>query len=470
MRKFLAIAFILFSALVKIQGQNYTVDVSANPAASGSVSGGGTFSSGTSVTVIATPNAGYSFVNWTEGATTVSTSASYIFDISANRTLVANFSQITYTVGVTANPPAGGIVSGGGTFNSGASVTVTATPNAEYSFVNWTEGATTVSTSASYIFDISANRTLVANFSQITYTVGVTANPPAGGIVSGGGTFNSGASVTVTATPNAGYSFVNWTEGATTVSTSASYIFNISANRTLVANFSQITYTVGVTANPPAGGIVSGGGTFNSGASVTVTATPNAGYSFVNWTEGATTVSTSASYIFNISANRTLVANFSQITYTVGVTANPPAGGIVSGGGTFNSGASVTVTATPNAGYSFVNWTEGATTVSTSASYIFNISANRTLVANFSQITYTVGVTANPPAGGIVSGGGTFNSGASVTVTATPNAGYSFVNWTEGATTVSTSASYIFNISANRTLVANFSQITYTVGVTAHLG
>jgi uncharacterized repeat protein (TIGR02543 family) len=463
MRKFLAIAFILFSALVKIQGQNYTVVTSVNPALSGLTTGDGIYASGSSVTVTATPNSGYSFVNWTEGVTEVSTSASYNFNIAANRTLVANFSQITYTVGVTANPVAGGTVSGGGTFSSGTSVTVTASPNSGYSFVNWTEGVIEVSTSTSYNFNLSANRTLVANFSQITYTVGVTANPVAGGSVSGGGTFSSGTSVTVTASPNSGYSFVNWTEGATTVSTSASYNFNITANRTLVANFSQITYTVGVTASPVAGGTVSGGGTFSSGTSVTVMASTNSGYSFVNWTEGATTVSTSASYNFNITANRTLVANFSQITYTVGVTASPVAGGTVSGGGTFSSGTSVTVTASPNSGYSFVNWTEGATTVSTSASYNFNIAANRTLVANFSLNTYTIITSSSPAGGGTTSGGGTFNYGTSMTLVATPNANYTFVNWTEGGTTVSTNTSYSFTLSASRTLVANFSLNTYMV-------
>ena len=43
------------------------------------------------VTLVAATNPGYIFVNWTEGATTVSTSPSYTFAATANRTLVANF-------------------------------------------------------------------------------------------------------------------------------------------------------------------------------------------------------------------------------------------------------------------------------------------------------------------------------------------------------------------------------------------
>ncbi|HEY5914417.1 MAG TPA: hypothetical protein VJA21_27830, partial [Verrucomicrobiae bacterium] len=108
-----------------------------------------------------------------------------------------------------------------------------------------------------------------------------------------------------------------------------------------------------------------------------------------------------------------------------------------------------------NLGYAFVNWTDGATEVSTAASYSFTASANRTLVANF-ILTYAISLSASPTTGGSVTGGGTYNSGSNVTVVATANLGYTFVNWTDGATEVSTSASYGFTVTANRTLVANF--------------
>ncbi|MFA5773013.1 MAG: ice-binding family protein, partial [Thermoplasmata archaeon] len=235
----------------------------------------------------------------------------------------------------------------------------------------------------------------------IPYTVTLSSNPSAGGTTSGGGTFNSGSSVTVTATPNAGYTFTNWTENGIEVSTNASYQFTISGNRTLVVNFAAMQYTVTLSSNPAAGGTTSEGGTFNSGSSVTVTATPNAGYTFTNWTENGIAVSTNASYTFTISGNSTLVANFAAIVvqYTVTLSSIPALGGTTSGGGTFNSGSSVTVTATPNAGYTFTNWTENGIEVSTNASYTFTISGNRTLVVNFalagagSQAPVTLGST-----------------------------------------------------------------------------
>ncbi|MCE9518989.1 MAG: putative Ig domain-containing protein, partial [Verrucomicrobia bacterium] len=175
----------------------------------------------------------------------------------------------------------------------------------------------------------------------LTYSISTSASPAVGGATSGGGNFNSGTNVTVLASPNPGYSFVNWTESGAVVSGSASYSFAAGANRTLVANFVPTTCTISTSAFPLAGGTTSGSGIFQSGVNVTVLASPNPGYSFVNWTEGGAAVSGSASYSFTAGANRTLVANFVPITYAVVTSASPVAGGITTVYGTFNIGANV---------------------------------------------------------------------------------------------------------------------------------
>jgi len=81
---------------------------------------------------------------------------------------------------------------------------------------------------------------------------------------------------------------------------------------------------------------------------------------------------------------------------------------------------------------------------------------------------YTVTVIANPPEGGQVSGGGTYDRGETATVSAQSNAGYEFVNWTEDGVEVSSEESFSFTVMGNRTLVANFRAlyiVTYTDGV-----
>lgn len=60
--------------------------------------------------------------------------------------------------------------------------------------------------------------------------------------------------------------------------------------------------------------------------------------------------------------------------------------------------------------------------------------------------------------GGSVSGGGSYDQGASVTVVATPASGFDFVRWAYNGTneTASTSASYTFNVNQQTDLVAIF--------------
>ena len=69
----------------------YTLTVSASPAGGGKVSGGGTFASGSSQTVTAKANSGYTFVRWTENGSVVSSSTSYTLTLTGNLTLVAVF-------------------------------------------------------------------------------------------------------------------------------------------------------------------------------------------------------------------------------------------------------------------------------------------------------------------------------------------------------------------------------------------
>lgn len=173
---------------------------------------------------------------------------------------------------------------------------------------------------------------------------------------------------------------------------------------------------------------------------------------------------------------------FGQTNFTISVTADPDGAGNVTGGGSVAAGSTNTVTATTNAGYAFINWTLGTNgeVASSTSDYTFVISAalppwsntaelssvlnnvyaagtNVQLVANFGP-GLTVNVSASPAGDGTVSGGGTFASNQSITVTAAPNNGYTLTNWTLGAggPVVSTSNSYTFTLTSNVDLVANF--------------
>ena len=419
----------------------YNVSVTANPANGGSVTGDGTYEEGQSCTVTATPSTNYTFNNWTENGEVISSDASYTFTVNENHNLVANFTYIppTYTVSVSANPTNGGSVTGGGTYTEGESCTITATPNTNYTFNNWTENGDVISSEASYTFTVNESHNFVANFTYVppTYTVSVAANPTNGGTVTGGGTYTEGESCTVTATASNGYTFVNWTENGDVISSEASYTFTVNENHNLVANFTINTYTISVAANPSDGGSVTGGGNFTYGQNCTITAIANDGFTFINWTENGSFVSSNPSYSFTVDSNRNFVAHFTENplpTYTISVAANPTNAGTVIGNGTYQEGQSCTVTAMPIVGYTFVNWTENQVEVSTNSSYTFTVTGNRNLVANFVANTYSIEVIASPADGGSVTGGGTFHYGETTTLTATPNTHYEFIRWSDGST------------------------------------
>ena len=374
------------------QPQQFTINVSANPTNGGSVTGGGNYNQGTSCTVTATANIGYTFTNWTENGNVVSTNANYSFIVTGNRTLVANFTQQNYNINVSANPSNGGTVTGGGAFHYGDNCTVSATANTGYTFTNWTENGNVVSTNANYTFTVNGNRTLVANFTLQQFTITVTANPTNGGTVTGGGTYNQGQSCTLTATPALGYTFVNWTKNGQQVSTNTSYTFTVTESAAFVAHFQLQSFTITATATPTEGGTITGSGAYNYNQSCTLTAMANEGYDFVNWTENGNVVSSDATYSFIVTGDRTLVANFELQTFQVNVSVNPIEAGSVSGEGTYNYGDEVILTVVRNEDWAFLNWTENGEVVSEEITYTFIITSDRDLDANF---LYTEGIGEN---------------------------------------------------------------------------
>lgn len=71
--------------------QNYTITTSSNPTAGGTTSGGGIYQNGQSCTVTAIENMGFAFSHWTKNGITVANWNPYIFTVTEDRNLVANF-------------------------------------------------------------------------------------------------------------------------------------------------------------------------------------------------------------------------------------------------------------------------------------------------------------------------------------------------------------------------------------------
>lgn len=142
----------------------FKIDASANLTNSGTITGTGDFKWGSTVSLTATPNTGYTFVNWTENDLPVSTDTTYSFTAHGAKSVVAHFVLNTYATSAGVEPANSGTVTGAGDYAHGSMATLTATPAVGYKFINWTENDTLVTSAASYSFTALGARTLVANF------------------------------------------------------------------------------------------------------------------------------------------------------------------------------------------------------------------------------------------------------------------------------------------------------------------
>jgi alpha-tubulin suppressor-like RCC1 family protein len=121
---------------------------------------------------------------------------------------------------------------------------------------------------------------------------------------------------------------------------------------------------------------------------VGIEAHPDTGWHFLRWSGDVGTVAdvNAASTTITMNGDYSITAEFAINTCTITASADPPDGGTITGTGTYDFNQEATLTASPNPGYEFVNWSEGDTIVSTNATYTFPATSDRTLVAHFSKV------------------------------------------------------------------------------------
>jgi uncharacterized repeat protein (TIGR02543 family) len=145
--------------------------------------------------------------------------------------------------------------------------------------------------------------------------------------------------------------------------------FNTATGGTIRINGGRVIARAGSTSHPAIGGTVTASGQWNI------------------WTNTATTAPSAQTGTGTFTNN----ADFSYVrldrVFAVSVAAVPIAGGTVTGGGNVAVGSNATVVATANAGYVFDGWFEGRTLVSSSRTFTFAVTGNRSLTAEFSSST-----------------------------------------------------------------------------------
>lgn len=178
--------------------------------------------------------------------------------------------------------------------------------------------------------DVHINGLLNGTVQQVEqYTLSAAVSTVGAGTVKvspAGTVFDAETSITVTATKNFGYKFVNWTDANNqVVSTDEAYTFSISANTALKANFEKInTYALNykveggakdyMISASPVPTVVEGKNMYEEGTEVTLTASSNDILTFTNWNDGET----GAERKINMNADQSFTAAYSAKDFIAG--------------------------------------------------------------------------------------------------------------------------------------------------------
>ena len=394
----------------------FTVVLTQNIPAAGVLTGAGGYNQNATVVITASANTGYRFVSWDDG----NGNATRTFTLTQDTAFEAIFIA-TYDLLVTANYPANGIFTGGGKYDEGTPVSISAIPTAGYRFVRWDDGNTDNPRSIAVFSDT----TFTAIFTSALF-IDVVPNDPARGSTTGSGDYEQDSIATIEAIPNPGYRFLHWSDSVTTNPRN----IIVTQDSIFTAVFIAL-HQLNVISADLAMGSVSGSGTFDYGSSNAIEAFPNTNFRFTHWTDG----NTDNPRLVTLVKDTTFTAEF-VAAYTVSVSVNDTNMGAATGEGTYVDSSFIVLTAVPKTGYRFVQWNitdNTGTSTDTLNPLDYVVTGHAAFEALFVK-TYRVSLTAKDPAMGTMEGGAAYDSADIAEITAVPNYGYRFVVWNDGDT------------------------------------
>lgn len=435
--------------------------LAVNPAGTGSVLGGGSYTAGSEVALSASPNQGYQFVNWTEAGNLVSTQKDFTYTMPGNSiTLSANFELIPptkYSLTLLASPSGAGQVQGAGSYAKDEVVALTATATQGYKFVNWTQNGNEVSSESSFSFTMPEGEVnLTANFEVIPptlYTLSVDVNPANAGQGIGAGEYEQGEEVELKATANQGFTFVSWTIDGNIVSTDATYLYAMQgSNVAITANFDEVVPDVNTVVFENALGRLGEEIVINVhmvNQSVVVgfqmeILIPD-GFAFVEGSHTLTDRAQDHALEYNV-----LDGNVVRISAS-SVTSEPFTG---SDGVLFSFNLKA-----PTQSGDFSIEARNVVLSNSALENVFTASTPGNITVTENTEGFKLAVVINPSQAGTVTGAGYYNEGEHITLTATPLVGYKFVSWTLGAVLISTQPTLsTFMPAEDVVLTANFAE------------
>lgn len=386
---------VTYYAYVTRSTKSYTHTFNAN--------GGGTVSPATITkayntalgTLPTVSRTGYTFVGWFDtSAASGGTQATTTTKVTGTKTWYARWSINSYTFTFDKNggntPSATAITK---EYNTAIGTLPTCTRSADntytYAFAGWFDtSASSGGTKLTTTTKVTSNKTWYARWTSTykNYTVTWDGNGGTPSKSSSSFHYNDALGTLPTAT-RTGYTFKGWSTskiGTVNVSTTT----KVTANVTYYAVWTINSYTWTFDANGGTGDTTK---TLNYNATLGTLPTASRAstaannYTFAGWFDtDASTGGTQLTTSTKCTGNKTWYARWTASTRQYKLTVTAGTGGTVSGGGTYNYNASVTLKATANSGYHFVKWSDG----NTSATRTVTVTKDATYTATFERDPY----------------------------------------------------------------------------------
>jgi hypothetical protein len=421
--------------------------------------GAHTYNAGANAIVTAIPDFGMKLDHWLKDGTNWGTANPCTVLMDTDHTLTAVFAPDQYTL--TVNTVGSGSVTKSPdhtTYTYGTVVTLTASPVLGWNFAGWTGDASGYDLTTNVTMD--SNKFVTATFTQDQYVLTVT--------TVGGGSVNKspdfayytyGTVVTLTASPNVGWSFSGWSGDASGYELTTAVA--MTGNKGVTATFTENEYTLDVT-TVGQGSVTKSPdhAAYTYGTIVTLTASPESGWNFVGWSGDAS--GSELTTTVTMDGNKVVTATFTDL-YTL--TVNKIGNGLVTKDPdqiAYTYGTLVNLTATPDIGWSFGGWSGDASGYDLTTNVTMD--SNKFVTATFTQNQYTL--TINTVGNGLVTKSpdqANYTYGSVVALTASPSLGWSFAGWSGDASGTVNPTS--ITIIGNAVVGATFTQDQYSLTV-----
>ena len=384
------------------------------------------------VTLTVKPSNGYHFVQWSDSVT----DNPRTIVLAKDTTFTAELAKNSYTVTTASSNNNWGTATGDTTVLYQEKVTLTATPNYGYRFTKWNDGNTT----NPRLLTVTKSATYTATFVKNTYNINKVVDAKQGSIA--GPTKASYLdSVILAAVPNYGYRFAQWSDSLT----DSIRTFVITKDTSFAVEFAKnpvITYNC-----DKARGYITGDTTLAHSAEgyATFLATQNYGYHFTQWSDGVT----DNPRTIHLVKDTTFTAEFAPNMYFIATASSNLEMGTTAGDTIVPYLTKVQISATANYGYHFENWSDGNKINPRTMA----INQDTMFTAYFAKNIYSI-MTQADSTNGHVSCETQARYLDTMKLTAIPNHGYHFVQWSDSVT----DNPRTFVITQDTTFTAEFAQ------------